>query len=270
MKLKRIFRDVLLLAVAAPASFSVLAKLDKKWNFGEYLNRLVLNFEAASNKIWGIISINLPFLQSFDHLFLSFFVLTVTGTFASVVIGLIFPLFIEGETQEDESAVLWGYSSVASLLIISFALEISTTIALFAFMTAATPLTLWFLSLGLWRSRKDISTLFLAPGRWIRKTVATVFFFFLFWIVVWEARASYEALKSADFVGVSLSIPTALSYYALTMLILIAVWVVWRRKLKGPTMVLLFSVGVLAVDFLDREVRPSIESFLNEVEQDGA
>lgn len=252
-KLKSVIWQIVLLVFAAPASFSVLSKFDSKWKFGEYLNIVILNFTAFSEEIWSAVAKSLPVLGHLDHLFLSFFLLTVVGSFASWIIGL-----LKADAERDDST-FWGSLSVASLLIIAIIFGVTWELLSFATFTFATPLSVVIAAVLLVGYRKHIIST-ISNGNLKKRSTLLAKAIALVSAIYLEAKLSVWNLR--DVIGPEASFGTILIYYALTLLILLSVFLVWKLNLKGPTMVLIFSVGVLFTDFLDTSVRPKIEKFL--------
>ena len=255
------------MAVAAPASFSVLAKLDKKWNYGEYLNRLVINFSKVSDAVWDKISLSIPLIKHVDHLFLSFIVLTTGGTICALAINWFINSVWELEPTEIQlENEFWGYFSVASLFLIALALGVTKTLLVFATFSFLTPFTLCIIVVSLWSGRKKIWHTLNSKGLWVRKVVFVITFYAMCSILYIEAEIGLELLASKNLLDTNLTWSTAALYYSLTLLVLFAIGIVWTMNLKGPTMVLVFSIGVLSIDFLDRNVRPSLETFFTDIE----
>jgi len=243
-------KRVILLAFATPTALSVVAKFDKRLDFGPLLGKAILNFKAVSELAWAKASYWVPILGRVDHLYLSFLLLLMS----SIIAPAAYAAFTKDESQEPidpNERNVWRYASLFSMTVLMIVFGVFG--AVFAGIVGLILVVLLLLQTFLPDNEKGSDWLAINA---IMTPVLGVLF--LVGALIHSGGSFWDAY---DNFGVSL-FPYALS----GLIVLIALLLVWTQGSSGPAIVLALSVSVISLNFLDVKVRPMLTDFLCQAE----
>ena len=238
-----IFRDVVLVFVAAPASFALLGKVDDRFDFSEPLKRIILSFEKVSENFWALLADLLPIRIPIDHALFSFLTLFVVPSIVHMRISLEDEDFARNKAMvalSSREAAIWMLLGL--VFVVLYALFFSPS------------------RLG--------SVMFVAVFILLVALLLRVFFapIFPFWRVI--VLPPLVVSLAWLFFGPGDVLPVGVASWVYNILFALSAVIVFVSLLsgfRGPAVITLASLGVVAVDWSGRVFLPAIGNWLTSI-----
>jgi hypothetical protein len=232
----RMLGSWLLTAFALPGALQVLSSVDSRLTFGPILERIILNFRAVSVALWHLVSIPLGIDLSGIEGVLTFYVICIAVCFRSMWMG-----------KSEETALLrFRFFETISITAILVCVAFSANMSIWEFVCISAIFAV-FVFWQIYKRDYNIQS----PLAGILLIIAVIVFCFVL--------SSLPNPWTSD--RVSESPYGSALWSALSIVIGITISVVGAKNLFF-TRILVFALGIFAIDFGHRTLIPTIDTFL--------